>query len=290
MKLAAKFNLLFLVVFTVGLVAAAFLSQRLLEKSAREETLENARLIMETASAARTYTSTQIAPLLKAASVTTFLPQTVPAYSATEELNVVRERFPDYAYKEAALNPTNLRDRAVDWEADVVNRFRQYPAERELVGDRETPSGRSLFLARSIQIKDPACLECHSTAAAAPKPMIALYGPANGFGWKLDEIIGAQIVSVPETLPLRRARQALYTFMAVSASLLLALLVALNLMLRAIVVRPVGRLARAADDVSLGKIDAADLPAHGTDELSLLAQSFNRMKKSLAHAIKLLDE
>ena len=290
MKLAAQFNALFLAVFTAGLVAATFLSQRLLEQSAREETLEDARLIMETASAARRYTSDQIAPLLRGASQATFLPQTVPAYAATEALNIVRERFPDYSYKEATLNPTNLRDRASDWEADVVNRFRQYPAETELVGDRDTPSGHSLFLARSIAIKDAACLECHSTVGAAPKSMIARYGPANGFGWKLGEVIGAQIVSVPQTLPLRRARHALYAFVAVAGCLLLLLLVSLNLLLRAIVVQPVERLARAADDVSLGKVDAADLPAYGSDELSMLARSFNRMKKSLAHAIKMLNE
>ena len=290
MKLAAQFNLLFAAIFAVGLVASTFLLHHLSEQSAREETLEDARLIMETASAARTYTSAQIAPLLKSISETRFLPQSVPAYAATEELNTVREQFPDYAYKEATLNPTNPRDRAVEWEADVVNRFRQYPSETEIVGDRETPSGRSLFLARSIQIKDPACLECHSTVAAAPKPMIARYGPANGFGWKVGEIIGAQIVSVPEMLPLRRARHALYTFVAVVGTLLLVLLVALNLLLRAIVVQPVERLARAADEVSLGKIDAADLSAQGSDELSMLARSFNRMKKSLAHAIKMLGE
>ena len=27
--------------------------------------------------------------------------------------------------------------------------------------------------------------------------MVALYGNKNGFGWKLDETIGAQIISVP---------------------------------------------------------------------------------------------
>jgi hypothetical protein len=35
--------------------------------------------------------------------------------------------------------------------------------------------------------------------------MIKLYGTANGFGWKMDEVIGAQIVSVPMSLPLKMA-------------------------------------------------------------------------------------
>jgi hypothetical protein len=54
-------------------------------------------------------------------------------------------------YKEAALNPTNPRDRAVDWEADIINTFRNHPgAAKELVGERDTPTGRSLYLARPI--------------------------------------------------------------------------------------------------------------------------------------------
>jgi protein-histidine pros-kinase len=291
MKLALKFNLVFLAVFVVGLAAATYGSRTLLQRNAREETLQNARLIMEEALASRRYTTTQIAPLLKATPANAdFLPQTVPAYGATEEFNAVHEKFHDYAYKEATLNPTNPRDRAVEWEVDIVNRFRQYPDQREIVGDRDTPSGRSVYLARPIEIKDPACLECHSTVDVAPKSMIAKYGPANGFGWRLNDTVGAQIVSVPESLSLGRAETAFKTFTWFLTGILVALFAALNLMLRLIVVRPITRIAKVADDVSLGKIDEPDLPATGNDELSTLSQSFNRMKKSLDHALKMLDE
>ncbi|MBL8484675.1 MAG: HAMP domain-containing protein, partial [Rhodocyclaceae bacterium] len=47
-------------------------------------------------------------------------------------------------------------------------------------------------------------------------------------------------------------------------------------------------LARLADEVSLGKLDAADF-AGGSDEIGVLGMSFNRMKKSLVEAMKLLD-
>ena len=42
--------------------------------------------------------------------------------------------------------------------------------------------------------------------------------------------------------------------------------------------------------MSLGKIDGPDFSAPASDEVSRLSQSFNRMKKSLSHAIKMLDE
>jgi hypothetical protein len=36
--------------------------------------------------------------------------------------------------------------------------------------------------------------------------MIRTYGDQAGFGWKLNEIVGAQVVSVPMAVPMQRAR------------------------------------------------------------------------------------
>ena len=290
MRLVFKFNLVFLLVFGLGFGAAAFFSKTLLEHSARESVLQDARLIMESALASRAYTSHQIVPLLQRLGDAEFLPQTVPAFGATEQFNALHEKFPDFAYKEATLNPTNPRDRAGDWEVDIVNMFRQYPGQKEIVGERETPSGRSLYLGMPITINDAACLTCHSTVDAAPKSMIRKYGPANGFGWQLHETIGAQLVSVPMALPMAHASAAFYTFLGSLAAIFGAVFVVLNVMLMMIVVRRVTKLAALADEVSLGKIDGPDFPEAGADEVSRLAQSFNRMKKSVVHAIKMLDE
>ena len=290
MKLVLKFNLVFVIVFVLGFVAAGYVTHDLLQRNAKEEIVENARLIMESALASRSYTEAQVAPLLRARIKQEFLPQIVPAYGATEQFNALHAKFPDFAYKEAALNPTNLRDRASDWEADVIGRFRQSTEQKEIVGERDTAGGRSLFLARPIQITDGACLVCHSSVDAAPRTMLDKYGPANGFGWKLNDVIGAQVVSVPMTLPIKRAEDAFRTFMIALAAIFLAIFVVLNLMLMFIVVNPVRRLSRVADDVSMGKIEDADFGVQGKDEIAVLAQSFNRMKKSLAQALKMLGE
>jgi Protein of unknown function (DUF3365) len=140
-----------------------------------------------------------------------FHPQSVPAFAATEIFGYLREKFPNFFYKEATLNPTNPRDRATDWESDIVNQFRSRPEQTELISTRDTPTGASLFLARAIKINNVSCLECHSTADKAPAEMIKLYGSANGFGWKMNDIIGAQIVSVPMTLPVQLAESVFQT-------------------------------------------------------------------------------
>ena len=157
--------------------------------------------MMETALAIRAYTVSQIKPHLDPLLSERFLPQTVPAYAATETINELRKNHPEYAYKEATLNPSNPRDRASDWEADLVASFRNAMDVKELTGERDTPTGRHMYIARPIQITNPACLACHNTPATAPPSMVKVYGEANGFGWKMNEIIGAQVVSVPMMVP-----------------------------------------------------------------------------------------
>ena len=290
MKLIVKFNLVFILVFLFGLAAAGYVSHQLLQKNAREEIVQIARLVMESALANRAYTSSQVGPLLQTQMKYTFLPQSVPAYSATEVFNGVRKKFPEYAYKEATLNPTNPSNRANDWEADIVNQFRSALEKPEVVGERDTPIGKSFYIARPIQIKQEDCLACHSTVDAAPKTLVEKYGPANGFGWKLNEVIGAQIVSVPTEVPIARANKAFVTFMVSLTAVFAFIFVALNVMLWYMVIRPVTRLSRLADQLSQGdNMEVADFKVTSRDEIGVLTQSFNRMKKSLVEAMKMLE-
>jgi protein-histidine pros-kinase len=290
MKLVLKFNLVFIGMFLLGLLVAGMISYNLLQNNARDEIVQNARIMMEAALSTRSYTSNQIRPLLETQMKYNFLPQSVPAYAATEYFNDLRKKYPEYSYKEATLNPTNPRDRASDWEADLVSTFRQSAQQTELIGERDASTGRVLYLARPIQVKSEACLTCHSTVEAAPKTMIDYYGNANGFGWKLNEIIGAQIMSVPTTVPIQRAQATFKVFMASLTAVFLVIFVVLNTMLYYIVIRPVKRLSLLADQVSLGQLDVPEFTVRGRDEIGVLADSFSRMRKSLSKAMKMLEE
>jgi HAMP domain-containing protein len=289
MRLLLKFNLIFLFVFLAGVLGAGKVSYDLLQSNAKQEVLDHARLTMEKAVAIRTYTNNQIRPLLETQMKYSFLPQTVPAYSATEVLATLAKSFPDYTYKEATLNPTNPRDRAVDWEADIVNRFRNQSDQKEFVGEREAGTGRALYIARPLRITNAACLQCHSTVEAAPRTLIDKYGQANGFGWQMNEVIGAQVVSVPMSVPLARAGQAFKVFMASLIGIFVAIGIVLNLMLYLLVIRPVTALSKLANRVSLGEPDVPQFASHGRDEIGTLAQSFARMRHSLDQALKMLD-
>lgn len=290
MGLRMKFNLVLLLAFMIGLALAAYLSDRILKENAREEVLQNARIMMESALGARAYTAQQIQPLLTLQMKRQFLPQTVAAYAAGQSFQALRETFPDFTYKEAALNPTNPNDRASDWEADIIHEFRNNAERKELVIERDTPTGRMLNLARPLGVYDEGCLVCHGKVEDAPKTMTDIYGVNNGFGWKMGEIIGAQVVSVPMSVPLARAQQTFTTFMILLGGVFVLLLVLLNILLHFVVIRPVTRMSAIASEVSMGKPDVPEYVRQGSDEIASLSQSFNRMRLSLENAMKMLGD
>ncbi len=290
MSLLIKFNLILILCFGIALVPAHVITRNLVQKNARTQVVQHARLMMQTAMATRGYTNKQIKPLLAARLDEEFLPQTVPAYSATEIFNTLRETHPEYSYKEATLNPTNPRDRTVDWEADVVNAFRSDAKLPEIIGERDAPLGRALYLARPIRITDPGCLSCHTTPETTPASVVRRYGSSGGYGWKLNEIIGAQIVSVPLALPLRMASEAHGAMLASLVGVFVLILVLLNVMLWFSIIRPIRRLSQMADEVSTGNLDVPEVRFKRHDEVAVLAGSFNRMRISLVKALKMLEE
>ena len=289
MNLVLKFNLVLLGTVAIGMAATAAIGQRILQDRARQETVQSARMMLETAMATRSYTSKHVSTLVENQMKYDFLPESIPSFAATEVLKAMQANYPDYAYKEATLNPTNPRDRVVDWEADVVQVFRRDAALTEVVGERATPTGMSLYLARPITIKDAACLSCHSTPGAAPRTLIDKYGPSNGFGWKQGETVGAQIVSVPSEVASAAAHDAFRAFMIGIASAFAAVFVVLNLLLMLMVIRPMKRVALLAEQASLGVEDTTQFAMQRKDEIGDLARAFARMRTSLEKAMKIIE-
>lgn len=288
MRLWFKFNLVMVTAFLVGLLIAGWFARDITERTARSQVLHEANLLMHQATAIRGYTANELVPLLADQGATRFLPHTVPSWAAQTVLRSLEREFPDYAYKEAALNPTNPADRATDWEADIIEIFRRDASLASFNVERQTPAGPVLTLSRPFRITNEACLTCHSTPAAAPAPMVELYGPNNGFGWRMGEVIGAQIVSVPMRVPLQRAEQQLQALLASLAGVFLVMLVLLNVMLHFVVIKPIRAVTASAEKVAAGNFDEPELKADGKDEIGSLARSFNLMRRSLANAMKLL--
>ncbi|MBL6999892.1 MAG: DUF3365 domain-containing protein [Gammaproteobacteria bacterium] len=182
MNLTAKFNIILAITFSIGLVIGGFYSYYLTEDNALQQVTDQAELIMQEALAVRSYTVNEIRPLLNKLEDNQFYPQTVPAYSATQTSNIVREKRPEYRYKEAVFNPTNPRDKATPWEEQIIQQFIRNPELSRHVGKVDIDGIKSLYISYPIKITNPNCLACHSSPQVAPQSMVDIYGDKGGFG------------------------------------------------------------------------------------------------------------
>lgn len=290
LKLGKKFTLLLLSVFLGSLLLSSLAFAHVLNQNSQSQLMAKALVLMQTMNSVRYYTSTQINPELEARLETEFLPETVPAYAAREVFEKLREEseYREFFYKEATLNPTNLRDQADAFETTVVNQFRETTTLTELHGFRKTAGNNLFYVARPIQITQESCLRCHSTPAAAPQSMIARYGEANGFNWQLNEIVGAQIISVPAHQVVSSATQAFILLMGIFLAVFTFAIFIVNTLLQRFVVRPLSRMAQVAEVVSTGDM-GAEFEYAAKDEVGDIAKAFNRMKVSLSMAMQMLE-
>ena len=291
MKLLTKFNLVLVVVFGLGMSLIAHFAQNFLMDNARQQVLQQARLIATSAQATLGYTDEEVSPVLEKTPQhnTDFLPQTIPFYAANTTFKRLQSaNYTDYLMREAALNPTNLDDRATDWEADLITYFRNHPGQTEHDGTRDTPTGPMLYYATPI-VATAGCLTCHSNPSLASPAMIKHYGRDNGFGWKSNEVVGAQIVSVPMEVPIRLANQGFRSLLIDLGTIFLLTILLIDAAMYLIVIRPLRRVSANADIISKGEIDLPPLEVKGRDEIAQVTASFNRMHTSLVKAFAMLN-
>ncbi|NJP09104.1 MAG: DUF3365 domain-containing protein [Leptolyngbyaceae cyanobacterium RU_5_1] len=291
LRLSGKFNLLLIAIFLIAVILSGVAFSAILNRNAEQEVTSKANLLLKTMLSVRQYTLTQVNPQLapRLETESEFLPQTVPGYSAREVMEDLRKNseYSDFFYKEATLNPTNLRDKADGFETKLVEQFRGNSNLKELTGYRSSPAGDLFYIARPIQIAKESCLRCHSTPEAAPKSQLITYGSSNGFNWKLNEIVGAQIISVPASGVISSARQALLVFMGIVTAAFAIVILVINLLLQRAIIQPINRISKVANEVSMGDM-GAEFEQESNDEVGRLAAAFNRMKTSLVMAMNML--
>ncbi|NEO94393.1 MAG: DUF3365 domain-containing protein [Moorea sp. SIO3G5] len=276
----------FSVIFLCGWIIAGLITYAVEQQNARKEVVHTAEVLLSTAVAARDYTADQVRPLLRELETEEFLPQTVPSYAAQQLFKGLNQQYDGYTYVERALNPTNLKDLAEGWQVELIREFITNPDLKEIIGQRSTKQGlKSVYVAQPIQIKSQSCLQCHGSPDDAPPALIKTYGDARGFGWKLNEIVGIRLLSVPTSMPEKQARQAIFSFLLLLASIFLIAYTAVSLIVRRWVVSPLNSIAHLVEEISLRKVEGSQLPDGRSDEIGKLSQSINRLLISLSKAL-----
>lgn len=288
LRINTKLNLLLTVMFSLIVLVIGYFLAQILANNATQKITDQASLLMETMLSVREYTSEQINPELAPRLETEdqFLPQTVPGYSAREVFENLRTResYKDFFYKEATLNPTNLRDKADPFEEQIIKKFRANLKKGQTSGFRQLPSGKLFYIARPIKVSKESCLECHSDPALAPRSQILTYGDQNGFGWELNEIVGAQIISVPANRIFKMTRELQSSVIGSITLFLIAAGIIINIFLRKTITQPLRHMSQWAKQVSRANT-AEEFVHKPNDEIGILAASVNRMKVSLEIAV-----
>jgi HAMP domain-containing protein len=292
LKIGTKFNLFLMIFFLIGISLSGAALSTVLEQRAENDIASEATILMQTINSVRNYTQDHVTPLLtpRLETESAFIPEAIPTYSVREIFEDFRktDEYKNFFYKDAALNPTNLRDKADEFEAKLVEYFRNHPQTKELSGFRNFAAGKIFYIARPFAIKEQKCLQCHSTLEIAPKSLLTTYGTEHGFGWKLNEIVAAQIISVPAEEVFASASHSFALVMKVIIVIFAIIILLINFLLRKTVLKRIQKIAKTAQKVSTGDMDY-DFQETSNDEIGALARAFNRMKSSLEISINLLN-
>jgi protein-histidine pros-kinase len=87
-----------------------------------------------------------------------------------------------------------------------------------------------------------------------------------------------------------RAEHIRQLFIIPFAAFLVLLFVSVNILLNFVVIRPIERIARTAEAISMGEINTPEYRYPGKDQIARLSASFNRMHRSLIEAFRMLGD
>lgn len=288
MGLQKTFNLVLGAIFLVGLIVTGYISYTTELQQARREVIQNAKLIFETATSTKEYTTEEIVPQFQEQLTTTFPRQIVPTYAAHQVFARLSEKLPQFTYREAVISPTNPQNLPAAWEIEIIQELMNNSDLTEVVGQRRLGNSEILYVAQPLQINNESCLECHSSPEAAPAAMVELYGTSNGFNWPINETIGAKIVTVPISIPIQKARESSFIFLTSLFGIFALIFIAINVLLQRLILNPFAEIARITDQASTGNTDVDDFPAVSIDEINTLEKSINRLRRSLEKALQMI--
>ncbi len=280
MKLRTRFALI--VVFgIVGVLGVGFwVVQDDQERALADVAHRRASAILSVASASRRMVKESLRPAVSD-ELERFTPEAMSSTFVTRALfERLSAELPDYVYRQPTLNPLNPANKADEFEAGLIGRFRREPTLDSINGMREI-GGRQCYFFAQPEVVEQRCLVCHGDPEDAPPGLVERYGGESGFGWKAGEIAGLTLVTVPiDDLLEHQASlgvHALVVFLVATVGLFLLILYSFD--------RVVNRRIKSACEVMAAVEARPDLrirvPEIGRDELTDMAGAFNRMADSV---------
>jgi PAS domain S-box-containing protein len=102
------------------------------------------------------------------------------------------------------------------------------------------------------------------------------------------EILGFVGANIPQKVTVQKITEIIKVHLVIALAVLLAT-IAIMIILVGQFTKPIQNLTRSTSEIAAGKLDEP-IPIHGSDELGVLAQSFNHMRDSIRQKINDLNE
>ena len=179
-----------------------------------------------------------------------------------DQLNLSRS---EYHYRRVAENARNPQFEVNGFERELLDRFRRNPGTDLWEGYRNLNGLEFFIMARPVRF-DLSCMNCHGTPSDAPQELITRYGAKRGFGHKVGELAGLDVVGLPVDASVAQIREATVGYVGVYAAGMLVFFALIQVFFNHLVVQNMRRLSQFfrsrlhdQDDMKvLEKLDTGD--------------------------------
>lgn len=287
LRLRKRFVVILLIIFFVSLPVMIVSSYYILRKNVDREIFEKAEFFLFTMESIRKHVGKVTRPAVQKEIPDKFIVEAMStSFNARGVAERVKAQFTEYTFKHISLNPRHLPNKADSFEEGIIKKFKADRGLKEWKGFVKK-EGSDYFVVAKPVVSDGTCLQCHSSPENAPKEVIAKYGSTAAFGWKEDEVIASLIVYVPTKIAIENAKRALLMFTSFYGGIFLLVLIIIDRLIIASIIKPIEHFADVADEVSRGWFDK-EFAVKTNDEIRTIADAFTRMKLSLAKAMDIM--
>lgn len=214
-----------------------------------------------------------------------FIPEIL---STTRIKNIVLEKAKlenfQFTYKRMSINPRNKDNSLSELYAEILTEFQKKKELNEWQGIKSIGKHRFFILAKPIYIKEN-CLRCHGDVLQAPTGLIAKYGSENGFGFKTNDLMGLEAVSISMDVIWNEILQTTINICTIGIIIIVLLFIAIEGSFIRLVGHPLKKIAQHFTNISQNMLlDTATLKVKKQDEIGELIHSFNIMIENLKQA------
>lgn len=291
MSIKWKINLLLLIIgITTSILVSAFNYYEAKEQVFKDA-FAKARMISSYAMATRDYTVKTMRPLAtKIAGKLSFHPELMGGFFVARSVaDIFSKSEPGYSFKQATLDPVNIKNAADGQETEIIEYFSVNREEKEKSGAMEKNGVTYFYVAKPVVTKK-GCLKCHGRRENAPKGRVLRYPGPSGYNYSLNDVVATFITYVPIQKALEGVRSMAFRTVLIGICGIFVIVIVVWLFIGNSVTKPIIRLTRMADEISRGKEINREIKASSTDEIGSLYEAFDRMRISVIKLVRALKK